>query len=139
MTSITVIGFQISYAIPVLLRAWQGSAFVRSDFHLGAAGPAMAWVAGAWLVVTSCFLCWPSAFPVSKLNMNYTVVVVGGTVFFSGLYWVCSARHHFKGPKRVDARVFQAINKEYDNLDAALKAKGVGELVHSKLDGGSPV
>lgn len=103
-----MIGFQISYAIPLLLRAWQGSAFVRSDFHLGALGVPAAWISGAWLVCTSAILCWPSSFPVKAVSMNYTVVVVGATALGSGLFWLCSARYHFKGPKRVDAQVFKA-------------------------------
>ena len=118
VTSICVIGYQISYCIPLMLRATVvGRDFVRGDFSLGRAGLLIAHLAWMWLFVTSLFLFWPSSFPVDQFNMNYTVVVVFGFLFIAALWWFLGgARHTFTGPKRVDAALFR-------DLARAAKAK----------------
>ena len=111
VTSICVIGYQMSYCIPLMLRATVAArTFVRGDFHLGRAGLPIAHAAWMWLFVTSLFLFWPSTFPVNAYNMNYTVVVVAGFFFIAALWWFLGgARKTFTGPKRVDAAVFREL------------------------------
>ena len=107
--SITVIGYQISYAIPIILRATTGRAsFVQSTFNLGRWSLPIHIVAGTWLFLTSFIFLWPLKWPVVVSgvngatalddNMNYTCVIVGVTFIASLVYWVVSARHTFKGP-----------------------------------------
>ena len=99
VTSICVIGYQISYCIPLMLRATSAAAtFVQSDFNLGRLGRPVATVAWVWLFITSCFLFWPSTFPVNRFNMNYTVVVVFGFLGVAALFWTLGgARRRFTG------------------------------------------
>ena len=67
--SITVIGFQISYAIPILMRVtYQRNSFLRTDFNLGRFGVAAGWVAFVWLFGTSCIFFWPTASPVDQVR-----------------------------------------------------------------------
>jgi hypothetical protein len=62
---------QMSYCIPVVLRAvCCANTFVHGDFSLGRAGVPIAYVAGLWLFITSCFLFWPSSGPVDQYNVR---------------------------------------------------------------------
>ena len=115
VTSITVIGYQLSYAIPIFLRVLvKPRQFVRGDFHLGPFSLIVGWIAALWLTVTSIFLFLPIAAPVTRYNMNYTCLVVGGVMILAGAHWwVGGARQTFTGPKRVDAAVFKAMAKAH--------------------------
>ena len=114
VTSICVIGYQISYCIPLMLRGTvTAKTFVQSTFSLGRAGVVVANIAWIWLFITSLFLFWPSTFPVDQYNMNYTIVVVAGFFVIALAWWTLGgARHFFKGPVRVDANVFKQIARD---------------------------
>jgi amino acid transporter len=72
VTSITVIGYQVSYAIPILLRATCArKSFKQSTFSLGIFSLPIAWISGIWLVVTSTFFIWPNAFITDPDNGIY--------------------------------------------------------------------
>ncbi|CAF4448973.1 unnamed protein product, partial [Adineta steineri] len=77
--------------------------FVLGEFNLGRFGVPIAVIASIWLTITSIIMFFPSEYPVTKDNMNYTVVIAGGVLLLAGAYWIISARHWFVGPKRVDA------------------------------------
>jgi amino acid transporter len=105
VTSITTIGYQISYAFPVLLRLTQAkNTFKQSDFSLGRLSIPLGWLSAFWLCVTSCFFVFPNSFDQNMEQnpqiFNYTCVVVGGTLILALLYWFVKARSHFRGPRR---------------------------------------
>ena len=111
VTSITVIGYQVSYAIPILLRVTCArKKFKQSAFSLGRFSVIISWVAGIWLIVTSTFFIWPTAFDENmeqnETLFNYTCVVFGGVFIIVFIYWFLpkplGARHFFVGPKRDD-------------------------------------
>ena len=131
--SITVIGYQISYAIPLLLRVTSGRADFKQnpEFSLGAWSLPIHAVAGVWLVFTSLIFFWPSSWPVcvtgttcrdangdaytatsEQDNMNYTVVVVGAAFVLSALWWVCAASKTYKGPAQRAGEVAKAATVE---------------------------
>jgi amino acid transporter len=61
ITSITTIGYQISYAIPIVLRLTGARrSFKKSTFHLGPFSEVIGWISVVWLVVTSCFFLFPN-------------------------------------------------------------------------------
>lgn len=64
--SICVIGYQISYAIPLILRLtpFGRKQFHQSYFNLGKYSIAMHAVASLWLVFTSIIMFWPAEWPV---------------------------------------------------------------------------
>lgn len=117
ITSITTIGYQISYCIPILIRATIArKTFKRSTFHLGAFGVPIAYISGIWLFATSCFFIFPTTFTAvdgklkqSPTTFNYTCVVVGAVIILAAVYWFLSARKHFKGPARPE---FDEISEE---------------------------
>lgn len=101
--SVTSIGFQISYFMPIFFRCTSArNSFPHSEFSLGRFSIPIAIVSSTWLFITSIFLCFPTEYPVTKDNMNYTVVIISGIALIAFIYWIFSARHRFIGPKRVD-------------------------------------
>jgi len=104
IVSVTTIGLQISYAIPIWLRVTQArNTMPRGAFTLGPFSLYFGWIAACWLTSTSLLFFLPFQFPVTKENMNYTCVVVGTVTVVALGFWVFSARHWFKGPKRSKA------------------------------------
>jgi hypothetical protein len=58
--SLCVIGYQISYAIPLVLRVTTGrSEFKQAVFNLGRWSIPIHTVSAAWLIITSTFFFWP--------------------------------------------------------------------------------
>lgn len=61
ITSITTIGYQISYAIPIILRLTVArKSFKKSSFHLGSFSELIGWISVIWLMITSCFFLFPN-------------------------------------------------------------------------------
>ena len=98
---ISTVGFQVSYAIPIFLKAYyQPSYFPITPFNLGKFSFPMAVISTSWLLGTCCIFFLPTSYPVDSTNMNWVVVVVTGAMFLCGLNWVLNSRFHFRGPKR---------------------------------------
>jgi len=102
VTSITTIGYQISYAIPIILRCTIGrKSFQRGPFHLHMLSVPMGLVAFTWLLLTSILFLFPVTNPVSASTMNYACVMVGGILVLVMFWWVLDAHKWFK-PKRAN-------------------------------------
>lgn len=99
--SITVIGFQLSYAMPLVLRLTSARHTFKAhpSFDLGRFSLPLHFIGSVWLIFTSLILLWPTAFPVEASNMNYTALVVGGVGLSGGVWWVAKARFVFQGPR----------------------------------------
>ena len=100
LLAITTIGYQISYFMPILFRCTSARhRFPVGVFSLGRFSVPIAVVSSVWLFATSIFLLFPTKYPVTKDNMNYTLVIIGGIAVIASIYWFVSARHRFVGPK----------------------------------------
>ena len=53
---------------------------------------------------------WPPATPVSALTMNYSVVVTGGVIIFSIIWYWVRGRREYKGPT-VDEEVREVLGR----------------------------
>lgn len=100
ITSITTIGYQISYAIPILLRLTVSrNVFKVSTFSLGRFSKPIGWISVVWLLVTSTFFIWPNTFDDDMQQevktFNYTCVVVGGFFIVAMIWWFVAARKYF--------------------------------------------
>eukprot|EP00347_Sterkiella_histriomuscorum_P010495 403376063 len=149
ITSITCIGYQISYAIPIFLRVtFARKTFKKSSFHLGPFSTIIGCISVTWLCVTSVFFLLPIEFDEDGNQtaeiFNYTCVVVGGVIFVSLVYWFFpapfGARHFFVGPKRDDIvdeikkqiqdededQSLNQVKSQQDGLDQDLKNKNAG-------------
>ena len=93
VTSLSVIGYQISYAIPIFLRITSSRhSFPRSDFHLGNNSLLVGTIAFTWLFITSCLFLLPTVFPITATNLNYTGVIVAIVAVIGGAYWIFSGK-----------------------------------------------
>jgi len=108
--SIATIGLYISYGIPIALRLWNRTDFVRGPFHLGKFSYPVATIAVLWICLISIVFILPQANPVDSQTLNYAIVAVGIVVLYSVTFWLVSARKWFKGPiKQIEGKAgFQA-------------------------------
>lgn len=110
MTSISTIGYQFSYVVPILLRITVAkNTFKQGPFNLGRYSILIGWTSCIWLLFTNAFFFFPTSFNENMEqdaeNFNYTCVVVGITLFLATVYWFFpkyGARYNFTGPKRPD-------------------------------------
>ena len=105
-TSIAVIGLNIAFALPIILRIKAGGRFESGAWSLGRHYRWISPLAVAWIA----FICIAGILPVSPSGVpgaadfdwalfNYAPLVTGGVILAVLLWWVLSARHWFKGPK----------------------------------------
>ena len=110
IVGLCTIGFQVSYSIPLILKAWYNPAdFPVTPKSLGSWSRPMAVISFLWLNGTACFFFFPTVGPVTTDTMNWVVVVIGGCMFLCGLNWVFNSRHHFKGPPRSKLQVLEVV------------------------------
>ncbi|CAF2734993.1 unnamed protein product [Rotaria sp. Silwood2] len=99
----TTLGFQISYFMPIFFRCTASrKTFPVSEFNLGRFSIPIGIISSIWLFITSILMCFPTEYPVTKDNMNYAIVIIGGVALIALIYWMASARYRFVGPKRID-------------------------------------
>lgn len=104
ITSMSSIGYVLSYGAPILLRITTGRSVFRPGwFSLGRLSYPVGWLAVLWCAATPIILLLPQVAPVTSSNMNYASVVVAATVLLAQLYWWTVARYTFAGPQRADA------------------------------------
>jgi amino acid transporter len=100
--SISTIGFQVSYMIPIVFRCTTArKTFKKGRFNLGKFGVPIGIINSVWLFVTSLILLFPFNYPITAENMNWTIVVCLGITIFAALYWIFGARRWFTGPPRI--------------------------------------
>ncbi|RDW68715.1 putative GABA permease [Aspergillus mulundensis] len=103
ITSLAVLGLNISYLVPVSLMLWRrlSSAQVTlayGPWRLGAIGVHVNVVSVIYLSYTSIFMVFPPYQPVTAKNMNYSSLIFGAVLIFSGIYWVWQGRKQYRGP-----------------------------------------
>ncbi|CAF1410935.1 unnamed protein product [Adineta steineri] len=98
--SVTTLGYQISYLMPILFRCTTARhTFHLGDFNLGRFSIPIAIISCIWLSITSILMFFPFQYPVTKDNMNYAIVIIGGVALIASIYWIFWARNFFVGPK----------------------------------------
>ena len=99
---ISIIGFTLSYAIPIFLRITiASSSFKQSEFNLGRFSHVIGWIACLWASLLFVVFQLPNAanaFPVTVENFNFAPLIVLFLITFSLGWWVLDARRWFKGP-----------------------------------------
>ena len=101
IVAMTVFGFQVSYGIPILLRITAArNDFRPAKFSLGRLCVPFGIISCIWLFGTSCFLFFPTQYPVTGETMNYACAVLGVIVFIAAVYWAVRGHKTFTGPQR---------------------------------------
>ncbi|KIK52793.1 hypothetical protein GYMLUDRAFT_207812 [Collybiopsis luxurians FD-317 M1] len=96
--SMGVVCQYICYLTPIVLQLFFGKKFSPGPFSLGNASFLVSGLAVAFMVFMIVVLMFPTAPAPTASSMNYTVVVVGGTLLLSTLYYLVSGRLWFSGP-----------------------------------------
>ncbi|KAJ1566443.1 hypothetical protein HK405_009787 [Cladochytrium tenue] len=98
ITSITTIGLYISYALPIACRLIWADRFHPGPFSLGRFSKPIGAIAVLWVSLITVLFVLPTVAPLTPVNMNYAVVMVGAVFVGAGFAWVVSARKWFHGP-----------------------------------------
>jgi amino acid permease (GABA permease) len=113
VTSISVIGLYIAYAIPIFLRLQAGDRFVPGPWHLGRWSRPIGVIATLWVAFIVVLFVLPPASPITWASFNYSIVAVAVVVLFAGGWWILSAHNWFKGPRaQGTAEQLAAIERE---------------------------
>lgn len=100
---LATVGWQVSYAIPILLKLiFNPTDFPLTTLSLGRFSAPCGWVSVLWLLGSSCLFFLPTESPVNEHSMNWLVVVVSGTTFICALNWIFNSQYNFSGPRRSD-------------------------------------
>ncbi|KAJ7219749.1 amino acid/polyamine transporter I [Mycena rebaudengoi] len=110
----------ICFATPIIARWVGGQKFVPGPFNLGLMSGPVSFVASAYMIFMILVFMFPAIPGPTSMSMNYTVVVVGGTLLLSlGYYFFpkYGGRHWFTGPVSTISHVHAASSDE-DEKDA---------------------
>jgi amino acid transporter len=118
VTSIAVIGLYIAYGIPILLRLRKGDSFERGPWHLGRWSRPVGIIAVVWIAFIAILFVLPQVYPITLTTFNYSIVAVAVVLVGTGIWWMVSARHWFKGPK------VQGTAEELAAIEADLQGDG---------------
>ncbi|KAK5169371.1 uncharacterized protein LTR77_005346 [Saxophila tyrrhenica] len=95
----------ITYITPVILgmmKRWRGEHIPYGPFQLGKWRTPINVFAVVYTLFVSFFLLWPSLEQVNAEYMNWSVLLVGGIVVISMVWWFVEGRKSFVGPN-IDA------------------------------------
>ncbi|CAF2790900.1 unnamed protein product [Rotaria sp. Silwood2] len=100
--SISNIGFQFSYMLPILFRITSSRrTFPKGHFNLGKFSFISGLLSTMWLFVTCLILAFPYNYPITAENFNWTIVVCSVVCLLAGIYWIFVAGKQFAGPHRL--------------------------------------
>ncbi|KAF5349324.1 hypothetical protein D9758_011797 [Tetrapyrgos nigripes] len=99
----SVVGQYIGFVTPIIARFIGGTRFVHGPFNLGFLSAPVAFIASTYMIFMIIVFLFPAAPLPASESMNYTVVVVGGTILLSlgyyffprygGMYWFTGPVH----------------------------------------------
>jgi amino acid transporter len=116
VVSVSVIGLYLAYVIPVYLRWRARDRFTAGAWTIGGRYRWMCPVATGWVILCTIVFCLPftpAAVPWDKdftwSAVNYAPLMVGGVLVAVGIWWLASARRHYKGPVRTLEEIEQQL------------------------------
>ena len=103
IVSISTIGFQLSYMLPIVFRVSTArKSFTPGYVRLDRFSVLIGCVSVIWLLVTCIILLFPFNYPVTATNMNWTIVVITGIATLAASYWFITARKSLVDPQKID-------------------------------------
>ncbi|CAH0021633.1 unnamed protein product [Clonostachys rhizophaga] len=113
--SMAIIGMYLSYLIPIVYMLLYGrrqnisqiSRYMKLPNWLGICLNIASIV---WMVVAIIFSTFPILMPVTSTNMNYSIVVMAGWLFFGAVYYFIWGRKKFEAPMS-DASVILTVGR----------------------------
>lgn len=101
IVSLTLAGLFVSYLIPItllLLKKIRGEHIRYGPWRMGRTGVGVNIVAVVYLLITTIFSFFPPELPVTKVNMNYSILVFGAVLLFGMAFYLVRGRHVYTGP-----------------------------------------
>jgi hypothetical protein len=119
VTSIAALGLYLSFAIPIYLRWKHGDRFQVGSWNNGSKYKWMNLVAVAEIIIVSLYLMMPSVAFGNPFHdgfswkfVNYSPIVLIGSLVILAIWWQVSARKWFTGPKHnIDPAVADLLNE----------------------------
>ncbi|KAG2355097.1 amino acid/polyamine transporter I [Suillus spraguei] len=99
--ALSVTGLYIAYSIPIIARFVFKNNFRPGPFNLGIFSLPVAVIAVSYMIIMDIVFFFPTTPQTNVPNMNYTVVVLGGILFLSILWYYCpmyGGVYWFTGP-----------------------------------------
>lgn len=100
-TSLTVAAFYLCFILSACSLLWRrlyGEPIRRGPFTLGKFTAPVVIFAVCYSLIGVFFSFWPQFNPPTLEQMNWSSVVLGGSMAFALLWWVVKARHEYTGP-----------------------------------------
>ncbi|KAI0724668.1 APC amino acid permease [Fomitopsis betulina] len=119
--ALCAIALDSSYIIPIILKRLYRNHpdvhFKPGPFYMG--DGLLGWAANLtsifWTIFVCIIFCIPTQLPVTKTNMNYASVITIGVIFLSGVWYVCGAHRHYKGPgSNYDDRAASQVDEKIE-------------------------
>jgi len=113
--SLSVVALYVAYAIPIAARFIFKNDFQPGPFSLGILSMPIAAISVLWMLFMGIVFLFPTLPQTDGSNMNYAVVVLGGTLFLSFVWYYFpkyGGVHWFIGPVRNIERSEAASTKE---------------------------
>ena len=88
--------------MPLFVRIWgrlTGRPEIDSAYSLGRFGMLVNIIGIIYLAFTCITFNFPSVYPVTSSNMNYTCAAVGVSVLIATITWITTGRKNFTGPQ----------------------------------------
>jgi len=112
--SLAVIGQYVAYSIPIAARFMGGQPFTPGPFNLGKFSLPVAVVAVTWMTFMSIVFLFPTSMDPTAQTMNYSIVVLGGILILSVVYFyfpVYGGVYWFKGPVNTIGEMEQSSSR----------------------------
>ncbi|KAH6967948.1 amino acid/polyamine transporter I [Ilyonectria sp. MPI-CAGE-AT-0026] len=100
IASATTLTLLVSYAFPLVLNVVYGfehCTLPRGVFTLGRFHRPIAALALAWSTYLIIFMCFPTFYPVTAVNMNYAIVVFAFGILLAVVSWFAYGQKHYMG------------------------------------------
>jgi amino acid transporter len=98
---LAVIGFHLSYAIPIILKIYFApSDFPSTPYSLGRFSTVFGVISSVWLLSTAVMAFFPSEYPITAGNMNWMIFIAFFVFVVSAFNWLVNSQYHFQGPHR---------------------------------------
>ncbi|KII84524.1 hypothetical protein PLICRDRAFT_117614 [Plicaturopsis crispa FD-325 SS-3] len=128
--SLAVTAQFISYSIAISARFLGGKEFRPGPFTLGIFSPIVAVIAVAWMIFTTVVFLFPTSPNPSAPDMNWTVVVLGGVItlsvvyfyfpLYGGVYWFTGPIANIGHGVHAQDSVFQEPSEKQDDKGSVL-------------------
>ncbi|KAJ6619034.1 APC amino acid permease [Mycena sp. CBHHK59/15] len=124
--AISVTALYIAYAIPIVARFAGNNDFKPGPFNLGVFSLPVAVVSVLFMLFLGIAFLFPTSPQTDVADMNYTIVVLGGVLFLSVVWYylpVVGGVHWFKGPVATVVLPNEAESEREPELEKGRKAE----------------